>query len=831
MWIICKYTLKSIGEKKFRTFLVILAISLAGALFLASNELSDNIAKIYEEQIKEGIGNVEITVTPDKNSPSSFINEKLCKDLEKEGSLVVPKVSGSGAYKVEGQQYDSISLLGYNLEDYRAINKLVLLEERDLEPFVGNKMIISEKTAAKYELKLGDDFTLKINGVRRKLSIVGIAVPKGIFAREGQSSTGMMPMETLSKYIGGNGKGNQIYIQCAEGKDSMTVLGEVKKIYPRYKVEETFDTESFKAQMAWMIQPFMLMTLVVVFISGFIIYSTFKVIMLEKLPIVGTFRSIGASKSKMTGVLLIEALCYGMIGGVLALVLGGVMLSILSKGLMEGDSGHTAMTVKGHTLVMAFFFSVGVALLSTILPILSVSKISLKDIVLGNRPHKSRKYFKSTLMGVSAIAIGYTICQVQEAGVAIICSILGLFLVIVGIMKILPILVLHLSRLLEVVFSAVFGNIGNLAVKNIRKNKSVLNSITLITLGMAVLLLVSTITQNLQDQIIKIYDTTYKCEIDASIEKLDDQKVRKFVRSEGVKSVTKTMQADAECEALNGFNLSIMAVEDTKINEFVDMKIQGNPEEVLRDLQEGRNVIVAKNIAKKYKVKIGDSLHIQYNNNKSKAYEVIGIMDTVWNNGSLCMLPIKYYRVDAEVIYYDSILAKIQEGYKVEAVMSELEKNFKDEITNIQSVEMLKDADSKSNESLMDMISIFALLAMIIGMVGIVNNLMISFIERRKSLAVLRSLGMSKRQLLQMIFIEALGSGLIGGVGGILAGLVIMKEMDYVLDALSMPITVEPVFALFGIYFVGAAVITIIGSILPARGATQLNIVAAIKFE
>ena len=43
--------------------------------------------------------------------------------------------------------------------------------------------------------------------------------------------------------------------------------------------------------------PFMFMLILVVLISTFIIYTSFKVITLERLPMLGTFRSIGATKN------------------------------------------------------------------------------------------------------------------------------------------------------------------------------------------------------------------------------------------------------------------------------------------------------------------------------------------------------------------------------------------------------------------------------------------------------------------------------------------------------------------------------------------------------
>lgn len=198
-------------EKKSRTFLIILAISLAGALFLASSQLSDSITRMYENNLRQEIGQVDVVVKPNNQSPSSFINPHLMSEVEE--SKVIPYVGGMGAYKVGVNTYENISINGYELEDYKAINKLSLVANSQVEPFTGPKIIVSEKAAKHYGLLVGESITLKIHGVNRKLMIVGIAERQGIFAGEGNGYTSIMPMETLSEYMGSNGKPTALYVQ------------------------------------------------------------------------------------------------------------------------------------------------------------------------------------------------------------------------------------------------------------------------------------------------------------------------------------------------------------------------------------------------------------------------------------------------------------------------------------------------------------------------------------------------------------------------------------------------------------------------------------------
>ena len=120
---------------------------------------------------------------------------------------------------------------------------------------------------------------------------------------------------------------------------------------------------------------------------------------------------------------------------------------------------------------------------------------------------------------------------------------------------------------------------------------------------------------------------------------------------------------------------------------------------------------------------------------------------------------------------------------------------------------------------------------MIIGIVGILNNLMISFIERRQNIAMLRSIGMSKLQVLKMIFIEGLGSGLVGALGGILGGVLGCKVFEYILLNMDLELKMQMIPQLFVSYLIGGMLITVIGSIIPARGSSKLNIIEAIKYE
>ena len=820
-------------EKKFRSFLIIFAIALAGGLFLASTRLSNSIADSYHNLLTTVYGDSEIVIYANEDSPTSYISLTQCNQVKDQVEHIVPYLSIGAEYKKAGERETQyIDIQGYNIEDYLAVNTLSVLEG-SIENFNGAQIILSKKSADQLGVSVGEQMNLDIRGMR-KVELVAVVDNTGLFTQEQGYIQGIMPFDCISKYLKSNNRASVIYIENKENVDVDETIAMLQDVYPKYTVERIFDQEDLEEEMSYITTPFLMMTFIVVFMSAFIIYSSFKVIMLEKLPIVGTFRSIGATKGAMNAVLLLESLFYGILGGIGACILGVGALYVLSNlmvSMMMGGGMSISTYVPIGAYVMTFLLGVIMAVLSTILPIMSVSKISLKDIILNNRPHKSRKYLKGTIIGICIIIGGFWLAATFKGDIAMLTSMLGLLMVIIGVIKLLPLIVLQASKVLGVAFKVVFGNIGELASKNIKKNSSVLNSITLITIGVGILFSISTMTQNVLDQVLDFYKTTFKCDIMASIWECDDQMLRIVKRNENVVNTIETMSLSIEVEEFDNTEIYPEVIQTTQMSPDIIYNIEGDERALLQELQDGRHIILTNILKNQYGLKEGDMITLNFEKTP-RQYKIIGFMDTLWNNGFFGILPMKYIKQDADRNTYDSVYVSVKEGVDPEEVCTQLTDSLADiTSTRIITVEQQTQSNQESNAGMMSMISIFAILAMVIGIVGVINNLMISFIERRQNIAMLRSIGMSKVQVLKMIFIEGIGSGIIGAAGGLGAGILTCYMLDYVLQAMMMPIHMEIVPELFLSYFIGGMMITVIGSVIPAKGSSKLNIIEAIKYE
>jgi putative ABC transport system permease protein len=122
-----------------------------------------------------------------------------------------------------------------------------------------------------------------------------------------------------------------------------------------------------------------------------------------------------------------------------------------------------------------------------------------------------------------------------------------------------------------------------------------------------------------------------------------------------------------------------------------------------------------------------------------------------------------------------------------------------------------------------------ALVAVLVAALGIVNTLTMGVLERVREIGVLRAIGMSRRQALRMVVVEASILGIVGALLGALAGLgagAVLLQLGGGLGHLGglpwLPIGIAAALGL---------VLPAVAAIYPARAAANVSIVQALYFD
>jgi putative ABC transport system permease protein len=126
----------------------------------------------------------------------------------------------------------------------------------------------------------------------------------------------------------------------------------------------------------------------------------------------------------------------------------------------------------------------------------------------------------------------------------------------------------------------------------------------------------------------------------------------------------------------------------------------------------------------------------------------------------------------------------------------------------------------------------FGAIALFVGAFVIFNTLSITVAQRTREFATLRTLGASRKQVLRSVRIEALAVGLLASVLGLVLGFGIAKGMVALFSALGVDLpdggTVFALRTVIVSLIVGTGV-TLLASIVPARRATRVPPIAAVR--
>jgi putative ABC transport system permease protein len=128
-------------------------------------------------------------------------------------------------------------------------------------------------------------------------------------------------------------------------------------------------------------------------------------------------------------------------------------------------------------------------------------------------------------------------------------------------------------------------------------------------------------------------------------------------------------------------------------------------------------------------------------------------------------------------------------------------------------------------------ITMIAWIVVVVSAVTLLNTLMLSVLDRRREIGVLRAMGADRLFTLKAILAEAAGIGIVGGLFGMVIGTAIQYLISIALtNVLSIDVAWHASPAMIAIG-VGALVICLLGSVPPAVRAARLNIVAAIGVD
>ena len=824
MKIILKYIFTNVKERKTRTAGILLSLFFSSTFLFFLFFFGASYESAQRKMARGMAGSATLSVTAIEGE----ISENALPELSSIRSSV-PMLEGMALYHENGY-YETVDLIGADLSKLDAINPPRLADGGEIADFTGNQVILPDRFTSKYGIEAGDTITLQIGGKPVSLEVAAVAAYDTVFLRHTRGATALLPLPTLFEVLGRTDGYTEILVEPAEGVSNAMLKNELSAALPdgAYRVSEVVNEAQIAADGRQKSMPFFLISFFSLTMSVFIIYSSYKVITLDRLPVIGTFRSIGATQKAVTRILLLESGLYGILGGLIGIPAGTLVLKLILQGMGQSLSQgiEIPVVISPFSIIFSFAVAAVVSLLSAWLPVRRASRLPIKDVVLGSVEDKQipRRFIVGT--GVVLFVVSIILPKLASGNMLYLAGGFSLLGLIVATILIVPLLTNLMAMGLEHFYGAVLGNEGRLAARNMRDNKNTVQNITLLFISISAVIAITVVGD---------FVTTYVSDVFNGAELqgfadgyMEPDFVEQVKEMDGIEKVLPVYVYENQMQA-NGITFSRLEATD-HLEWYSSMLAlhyteKGMEEQVVSAFAGERAVLLSESCMERTGFAVGDTLSLATGSGqgdylvagsfKSRATDVEAVISS-------------FYAVsDFGASAYDFFAYTAADP---DAIMVQIRGLFGDTSNWSRTVEEFNtDALSTVGAFLQPMHSMTYFI-LLLATAGVINNLLINYIQKRRSIAMYKSVGLSNRQNMKMTLIEGFSAGLIGAAIAIFVSYMEIQTIFLVAGAQNFKgpgLEGGTVLAAGGM---GIAV-TLIGSVVPIFKSRKMKLVEEIKFE
>lgn len=814
----------NVKERKTRTAVMLLSILLSAALLFVSFSIGASYESAQRKMARGMAGSATLSVTRSDGGIKDGILPELSSIHASVGM-----VEGTALYSENGY-YETIDLIAADLRKLSKINPPRLVNGGDISDFSGSQVILPDRFTSKYGIKKGDTITLQVGETPISFTVAEIAAYDTVFLRHTRGATALVPLSTLSGLLDQTEGYTEILVEPAKGVTTAELKNELAAMLPseEYQVSEVINEAQIEADARQKSMPFFLISFFSLTMSVFIIYGSYKVITLDRLPVIGTFRSIGATQKAVTGILLLESMLYGVIGGLIGIPAGILVLKLILRGMGESISQgiEIPVVISPFSILLSFAAAVTVSLLSAWLPVRRASRLPIKDVVLGSVEERTVPRRFIVMGGVILFAVSMILPKLASGKMLYPAGGFSLLGLITATILMVPLLTNLICWGLEYLLRAVLGNEGRLAARNMRDNKNVGQNITLLFISISAVIAITVVGN---------FVTTYVGDVfrDAELQGFADgymepQFVERVKNMEGIEKVLPLhvykdqMQADgrtlSRLEATDDLDCysSMMGLQYTE---------KGMKEQAVSAFAGQRAILLSESCMERMGFLAGDTISLTGDTGENE-YRIAGSFKSRATDVE-AVIPSSYAVVDFGASAYDFLAYTAADP---EAIMIQIRSLFGETANWSRTVEEFnEDALSTVGAFLQPMHSLTYFI-LLMAAVGVINNLLINYMQKRRSTAMYKSVGLSNRQNVKMTLIEGFVSGLIGAV---IAIFVSYMEIKTIFLVAGPKIAMAPKLDAVTFLTAGAmgVLVTLIGSVVPIIKSRRMKLVEEIKFE
>ncbi|WP_323376996.1 ABC transporter permease [Streptomyces smaragdinus] len=582
---------------------------------------------------------------------------------------------------------------------------------------------------------------------------------------------------------------------------------------------------------------------IAVLVGIFLIVNTFSMLIAQRTRELGLLRALGADRRQVQRSVLTEALLLGLTGSTLGLVAGVGLAAGLIRlmGLLGMNLDAAEMVVGWTTPLAAYVVGLGVTFLAACLPARRAARVSpmaaLADAEVAGvgRPLRLRAVAGAVVAAGGAAAL-VACARNGDTSTASLWLVLGIVLTLIATVIAGPLLVRPVIRVLGGAFPRVFGSVGAMSQRNALRNpRRTGATASALMVGLALVggmsIAGASMTKSVDNEIDRSLGADFV--VGGSSFGPFPREITDRVRDvPGVGLTVRQRYATARLTLPDGERVRTpLGAYDPELDKV--FKLEYAAGDTAAALAPG-HVGLQKEYADKHGIRVGSVLPVQFADGR-RARLTVGALSSQesesFNAGGGFYLGIGTLERYQPGGQDSAVMLNAADGTGTEGLRSRLETALETyPQVAVRDQADFKDLVRQQISVLLYLVYALLGLAIVIAVLGVVNTLALSVVERTREIGLLRAIGLSRRQLRRMIRLESVVIAVFGAVLGLGLGLVWGVALWRVLALEGLRAFAVPWGTVLAVVL-GSVVVGLAAALLPALRAARLNVLAAIAHE
>lgn len=839
-----------------RTLLTLFGILLGVAVIFAIEVVNTSVMASFNKTIDDVAGRTALTVgEEDIGVPEGML--EVVKAVEGV-QAAVPVIRESARDAVTGTQ---LAILGVDtlsdsdVRDYEVTKDDVEIEDEiaflnDPHGVLATREYAGKTINGRPPLRVGDTITLETTKGKEEFTVRGLLAPRGP-AKVFGGDLLLMDVYAAQISFGRDAQFDRIDVVPESGVDTDELAARITAATGGKAPVSRPQRRSQEAEkiLAGFKMGLSLASLVAIFVGGFIVYNALAIAVAQRRREIGILRSLGATRAQILFLFVGEGLLMGGTGAVLGLGAGlllaravlGFVGATVSELYLQIRPEELAITPK--QLVLGVSAGVAASFIASFFPARRAAFLSPSEAM--------RKKVEAADVHVGSVRTslqGGLVALVVAALVAWAAHVQQNFLLGYAVAAVIAISLALFAPALARVIGAIARPMATRISPTVRlgadgfDRNAGRNAVTVAALGMALANVVSVaaFVGSMQGSIVNWFERSIRSdvfvfsgrEVKAKFEHpMPEELDAAFAKIDGVEFVNAFRMIRSNFRDEPYYLLSHELEDYARYNEIP--VAEGNLQDALAEIKNGTGIAASTTFAHFYDVGVGDELTLTTPDGPRSFRVAMVYVDYSADIGILGTTREVYREVWKDPLV-DSYGIYVKKGADAAKIRDEILETHGSKY----GLMALLNADYRTEvvaliERSFALTRAMELVAIVVAVLGIVNTLLVTVIDRKMEIGILKAIGATGSQVRTVFVTEASLIGFASSVAGVAVGSIfavyIVKELLFLQIGWHMDFRFPWMQA--AQTMVLAQGVALVGSWWPARRAAQLDVVEALEYE